>query len=124
MHCAVAASQDHETAVSRERELLREIDILKERLDASQRAWNATRTELEERESRFSRHDAQVREYETSCRTMEQTSRAFKEQLAGLLSDSFTSVEPYEEQIRERVTALVRANSDKTAVSCKLNVNY
>ena len=97
--------------------MLREIDLLKERLDASQRAWNATRTELEERAARFSRNDAQVREYETSCRTLEQTQRAFKEQLASMLTDSYVTVEPYEEQIRERVTQLVRASSDKTAVS-------
>ena len=65
--------QDNEAAVGRERELLREIDLLKERLDASQRAWNATRTELEERASRFSRNDVQVREYETTVRTLEQS---------------------------------------------------
>ena len=111
------SAQEHDAAASRERELLREIDLLKERLDASQRAWNATRTELEERAARFSRNDAQVREYETSCRTLEQTQRAFKEQLASMLTDSYVTVEPYEEQIRERVTQLVRASSDKTAVS-------
>ena len=76
LHClgdVIDRFQDNDAWVSRERELLREIDLLKERLDASQRAWNATRVELEERESRFSRNDVQVREYETTVRTLEQS---------------------------------------------------
>ena len=43
--------------------------------------------------------------------------RSFKEQVAALLSDSYVTVEPYEEQIRERLAALVRSTSDRKSVS-------
>ena len=62
-------------AISRQRDLEREIDILKERLDASQRAWNATRTELEEREARFGRSESQLKEFEIQTRTVDQSFR-------------------------------------------------
>ena len=68
-------TQERELAVSRQRDYEREIDILKERLDASQRAWNATRTELEEREARFGRSETQLKEFEIQSRTAEQTFR-------------------------------------------------
>ena len=43
--------------------------------------------------------------------------RSFKECLSRMLSDSRVSVEPYEEQIRERVEATIIALHDKTAVN-------
>ena len=45
-------------------EMEHEVSVLRERLDANQRAWDATRSELEERESRHSRMDLKIREFE------------------------------------------------------------
>ena len=68
-------SQERDTAVARESELVRELDMLKERLEGSQRAWSATRAELEEREGRFARTEVQAREFETTIRGIEASYR-------------------------------------------------
>lgn len=95
----------------------REVELLRERLDASQRAWNATRAELEEREGRFAHSESKLREFELSHRTVDHSFRAFKEQVATVLSDSYVTVQPYEDEIREKLSALVRSSTDRKAVS-------
>ena len=109
--------QERDSAVAKENELRREIDMLKERLESSQRAWQATRRELEEKESRFYSVESKAKETELFVRNSEMQLRSFKEQLAGLLSDPSFVVEPYEEQIRERIRALMTDYKDRRAVS-------
>ena len=103
--------------MAKENELRREIDMLKERLESSQRAWQATRRELEEKESRYYSVESKAKETELFVRNSEMQLRSFKEQLAGLLSDPSLVVEPYEEQIRERIRALMTDYKDRRAVS-------
>ena len=43
--------------------------------------------------------------------------RAFKESLAGLLTDACCVVEPYEDQIRDRISYIMSSGKDKIAVS-------
>lgn len=110
-------NQERDSAINRQRELEHEIELLKERLDASQRAWSATKRELDERESRFSAADREIRDRAMVVRNVETQYRSFKETIASLLSDSFHSIEPTEEMIRDRLTNLTLAIRDKTAVS-------
>ena len=114
--------QERDSAVAKENELRREIDMLKERLESSQRAWQATRRELEEKESRFYSVESKAKETELFVRNSEMQLRSFKEQLAGLLSDPSFVVEPYEEQIRERIRALMTDYKDRRAVSLDPNI--
>ena len=86
---------------------------MNERVDSMQRAWNNARRELEEQEGRM----RGAQDLEVIAKTSEQTSRIFKESLASLLSDSYCTVEPYEERIRERITSLMHNLRDKSAVS-------
>ncbi len=109
--------QERDSAVAKESELRRELELLKERLESSQRAWQSTRRELEERESRFLSIESKAKETELFVRNSELQLRSFKEQLAGLLSDQTYVVEPYEDQIRERVRTLMTDYRDRLAVS-------
>ena len=103
--------------MARETELRREIDMLKERLESSQRAWQATRRELEDKETRFYSVESKAKENELFVRNSEMQLRSFKEQLAGLLSDPSFVVEPNEEQIRERIRSFTTYYKDRLAVS-------
>jgi len=91
--------------------------MLKERLDASQRAWSATKRELDERESRFSSADRENRDRAMMVRNVESKYITFKDTLSQILSDSFHAIEPNEEIIRDRVSNMVLQLRDKTAVS-------
>jgi hypothetical protein len=91
--------------------------MLKERLDASQRAWSSTKRELDERESRFSLADRENRDRSMMLRNIETTYLSFKETLSQLLSDDYHSIEPSEELIRDRVANFALQIRDKTAVS-------
>lgn len=96
----------------KQEDLQKEVEMLKERLEASQRAWSSMRKELE---------DQRLQQHQDFDRTLinqsvEGQHRAFKECLASLLSDGFVAVEPYEEVIRERVQNLVLGIRDKNGV--------
>jgi len=100
-------------AERRQKELESELETLKERLDASQRAWSAMRKELADEKSQRA---AEV-DRDRLAMAAEQQAKSFKECLARMLSDSVVSVKPYEEQIRERVEMTIITLHDKTAVS-------
>jgi len=97
------------------------VDTLKDRLDASQRAWSAMRRELEEQKSQR----AGEVDRERLIVAAEVQSKAFKECLARMLSDGSVTVEPYEEMIRERLQAKLIELQDKSAVRLfSLNTHY
>lgn len=102
---------ERDTAMSRQEDLLKEIDVLKERLEASQRAWSSMRNELEEQRQQV-HHDV---DRALINQSIEGQHKAFKECLAQLLSDGYVMVEPYEETIRERIQNLVLGLRDKNA---------
>ena len=97
----------------RQRELEREIDILKERVEASQRAWAATKRDLDNMTLREHEYHNQ----EVTWRTEETASKSFKESLANLLSDGYQNLEPYEEAIKDRIKNLLLSLRDKAAVN-------
>jgi len=107
-HC-----QERDNATARQRELESEVESVKDRLEASQRAWSAMRRELDEQKSVRA---AEVDRDRLAAAAEGQT-KAFKECLARMLSDGCIVVEPFEEMIRERVQVLIIALQDKSAVS-------
>jgi len=96
--------KDRDNSLARQRELEREIELLKERLDASQAGWAEARSNLEDRE----RQAAEC----GSARL-----QAFQRSLAELLSDSCIIVEANEDHIMQSLRELLYATRDKTAVS-------
>jgi len=90
-----------------------ELEQIKDRLEASQRAWSAMRRELEDRKSQRSVEA----DRERLSTAVEAQAKAFKECLARMLSDGCVTVEPYEEIIRERLQDLILSTQQKSAVS-------
>jgi coenzyme F420-reducing hydrogenase beta subunit len=111
LRCLITA-QERDAAVGRQKELLAEIDSLKDQLDASRHAWSTMRRELDEQKQQ---HRADV-DRENLAQATEMQSRAFKDCLAKMLSDGAVVVEPYEEVIRERVQNLVMSVHEKNKV--------
>jgi DNA gyrase/topoisomerase IV subunit A len=116
--CPITA-QERDAAVGRQKELLAEIDSLKDQLDASRHAWSSMRRELDEQKQQ---HRADV-DHGNLAQATEMQSRAFKECLARMLSEGALVVEPYEEVIRERVQTLVISLHDKNKVRFR-NLSY
>ena len=106
--------------MARERELEHEITMLKERLDASQRAWSSTKRELDDKESHFVSADRGNRDQAAMLRNIETKYLSFKETLSQLLSDDYHSIEPSEELIRDRVANMALLIRDKTGVSVQV----
>jgi len=90
--------------LARQRELEREVELLKERLDTSQAGWAAARSSLEDRERQAADCEAA-------------RLHAFEHSLAELLSDTCEVVEASEQGIVQRLHQVLSAIRDKTAVS-------
>ena len=50
--------------------------------------------------------------------------RAFKESLAGLLSEACCVVEPHDDQIRDRISYIMSSAKDKIAVSRQYKIDF
>jgi len=100
----VLLAKDRDNSLARQRELEREIELLKERLDASQAGWAEARSSTEERER-------QAAEFGTA------QLQAFLRSLAELLSDSCVVVDAGEGHIMQRLRELLYDIRNKTAVS-------
>ncbi|XP_070577183.1 coiled-coil domain-containing protein 170-like isoform X4 [Ptychodera flava] len=97
---------ERDAAVIRKNELEREVQILRDRIDANQKAWNTTRQELEHRDNRASTMVHELKTHQYNAQVAETTLRAFKESLASLLSDGGSLCDDSEEAIKERVRLL------------------
>ena len=111
------SNQERDNALATVRDSEREIELLKERFESTQRAWTATKQELENRDTHYSSVDREIRESQIAVRNAELQYKSFKESLAALLSDSYSACEPYEESIRERIKNFMLHGKDKGAVS-------
>jgi len=90
--------------LARQHELEREVELLKQRLDASQAGWMEARSNLEDRERQAAECDATQLQ-------------AFQRTVAKMLSDSCVIVDASERDILQRIDELICAIRDKTAVS-------
>ena len=97
--------------------LEREIDTLKERISNIQTAWQASKSELQTKEAKFSDHTTVMKQLEHQALFEKNCLIAFKEQIASLLSDGFVKVDANEEQIREKVKLLMTSSKDRGLVS-------
>jgi len=102
--------------VGRQKELESELESVKDRLDASQRAWSAMRRELEEQKSQR----AVEIDRERFVSAVETQAKSFKECLSRLLSDGRVTVEPYEEMITQRLQEIILTLQQKSAVRTQL----
>lgn len=97
---------DRENAVAARNDHQREIELLKERLEANQRSLDATRAELDLRNNRLSTLDREVRTTSHSVHTAATSFGLFREQLANLLGTVYESMDSSEERIKEGVRRL------------------
>lgn len=96
----------------------REVDVIKERLDAAQRAASAGRSELDMREERLNRKEREFRSTMHDIQTTRTQISLFREQLASILSDVDDSVLDWsEEAIRNRIASLKSRNLEMVSVS-------
>ncbi|XP_070180437.1 coiled-coil domain-containing protein 170-like isoform X2 [Littorina saxatilis] len=97
---------ERDNALGSRRDMEREIVLLKERLDANQRALDATKAELDLRENRLTTLDREMRVNTHSVHTAASQFQLFREQLANLLSTAFESMDSSEESLKEAVKRL------------------
>ncbi|XP_005089149.1 coiled-coil domain-containing protein 170 [Aplysia californica] len=94
---------ERDNAVAVKRDLEREIELLRERVDAGQRSLEATKGELALCNDRFSTMERNYRESSHSVHTSGTQFKLFRDQIANLLSTAFNDVVPTEECIKECV---------------------
>ncbi|ESO87729.1 hypothetical protein LOTGIDRAFT_127327, partial [Lottia gigantea] len=104
--------QERDNALAARRDMEREVEVVKERLEANQRALDATRNELELREGRLNHLDREYRETTNNTRSTTSQFNLFKEQLANILSNSYTNVPPSEDLIRDSILNLAQNNKE------------
>ncbi|XP_002738131.1 coiled-coil domain-containing protein 170-like isoform X2 [Saccoglossus kowalevskii] len=104
---------ERDSAMMRKNELEREVQLLKERMEANRRAWESTRMELEHRDTRVSALDHDLKTHQYNAQVAEASLRSLKESLAALLGDSFMSYD--EESIKEKVRQLHLSVREKDA---------
>ncbi|KAK3799203.1 hypothetical protein RRG08_054331 [Elysia crispata] len=99
---------ERDTAVGSRMELEREIGLLKERLQASNHALEATKAELDMREQRSSTIERELRATSTHVRTTSTQFDLFREQLANILSATFDNMTPTEQCLKDTVQRLAQ----------------
>ncbi|XP_078000196.1 coiled-coil domain-containing protein 170-like isoform X2 [Glandiceps talaboti] len=106
---------ERDSSILRRNELEREVQLLKERINANQRAWDSTRMELEQRDTRVTSMDRELKNHQYNAQVAMTTLKAFKESLATILSDSYFVCSDSEDAIKERVTQLQVKDHQKYA---------
>ena len=109
--------QERDVERSARHELEREIEVLKERLDGSQRALEATQSELSLRDSRLSELEREIRTSVHSVHNQSTQHTLFREQLSRLLSDLDGSGYASEDDLRRKIENIVLINRDYRGVS-------
>ncbi|KAL8611121.1 hypothetical protein ACOMHN_064411 [Nucella lapillus] len=97
---------DRENAVKARMEMEREVDMLKERLDAGQRMLDATNAELQLRGDRLASVEHEMRVSSHSVHSSATAFQLFREQLANLLGTTYELIDPSEECLKEAVRKL------------------
>ncbi|XP_041353054.1 coiled-coil domain-containing protein 170-like [Gigantopelta aegis] len=103
---------ERDNALAGKRDMEREIDIMKERLNATQRSLEATQQELELRQGRLSHLDREVRETSHNVHSTATQYSLFREQIAALLSNAYTAVHPSEDSIKDAVRNMMHNNKE------------
>ena len=105
--------KERDDALQSRIDLEREIDVLRNRHDHIQRQYENARSELENYLEKAQQHERDCRETSYFAKNASTQFTTFKEQLASLLGDGYTSVQPLEDEIKKHVEYLKDANKDK-----------
>ncbi|CAF1686323.1 unnamed protein product [Rotaria magnacalcarata] len=108
-----AALHDKET-------IKQELETVKSRLDSVQKAWQNTRSELDQRENRFTSHELHLKQLENDSLYNKSCLDAFKQQVSQLLSDGYVKVEPKEDEIKEKIHLLMQSSKDRGIIITNL----
>ncbi|XP_076463456.1 coiled-coil domain-containing protein 170-like [Babylonia areolata] len=97
---------ERDNAVQSRLELEREVEMMRDRLDASQRMLDTTNAELEMRGGRLASLEHEMRVTSHSVHSSATAFQLFREQLANLLGTAYEHMEPSEESLKEAVRKL------------------
>ncbi|OWF37113.1 coiled-coil domain-containing protein 170-like [Mizuhopecten yessoensis] len=103
---------ERDEALSTRNTYEREIELLKERLEASHKSVEATRRELDLRETRISSLDREYRSHHHDVHVISTQLGTFKEKLAAILSTPDYRLEMSEEAIIERIKIIYQENCE------------
>lgn len=109
--------KERDSALTTKSVLEKEIDTLKDRMNNIQTAWQATRSELETKEGKYSAVDANLKQLEYDALFAKNCLNALKDQVATLLSDGYVKVDANEDQIKEKIKLLMTSSKDRGLVS-------
>lgn len=112
--------QERDNALASKHDLMREIELLRDRLDAGQKTIDATKEELILVNNRFSNMDRNYRETSHTVHVSGTALKLFREQLANVLSAVFNDVTPSEECIKD---CIIRLSKDKREVDLRIEQN-
>ena len=97
--------------------LEKEIETLKDRLNNIQTAWQASRTELETKEGKYSSIEVNMKQIEYDALYAKNSFMNFKEEIAKLLCDGKVKVEAKESDIIEKIKNLMLSTKERGLVS-------
>ncbi|XP_066279979.1 coiled-coil domain-containing protein 170-like isoform X2 [Branchiostoma lanceolatum] len=113
---------DREEAIRSKEALVRENQLLRERIESSEKAWKSTRDELEHREGRVQTMDEKLRTSQYTAKAAQTQLDTFKQAIASLLSDGHHIVHEREDDIKDRIRAIMGSSRDKQAESEMLDL--
>ncbi|XP_033632699.1 coiled-coil domain-containing protein 170-like isoform X1 [Asterias rubens] len=111
---------ERDAALQIRNELERENSLLKERMNASRRAWDSTQHELNDHENKMTSLGKEAKELKYEADVAKSELKSFRESLALLLSrgNSLSSCDTREDSIKERIKQLqIDASENSTHVS-------
>ncbi|MGH0151118.1 UNVERIFIED_CONTAM: hypothetical protein FKN15_037788 [Acipenser sinensis] len=111
--------QELENTILAKRSLERENRALQERLEASRRAWEASKLELGTLEKQSKELDGSLRSSLCEAKSNQSLLQAFKEELAALLSGRSGTVHPTEEAIKERIQEICSSRESQKEMEVK-----
>ena len=113
----IYSKKERDASLSTKAVLEKEIDTLKERLANIQTAWQASKTDLDKKESTTNTQSAAIKQLEYDLLFTKNCLGAFKDQVSALLSDGFVKVDANEDQIKEKIKLLMTSSKDRGLVT-------
>jgi chromosome segregation ATPase len=118
-----ALKAERDTALTTKSMLEKELEVHKERIISIQTAWQASRVELEAKDTELAGHNANLKQFENDALFYKNCLNSLKEQVATLLSDGFVKVDANEDQIKEKVKLLMTSSKDRGLVRVQTQQN-
>ena len=84
-----------------------DVENLKNKLAKAQDVWLDTQKELDAKNERYAKYDAEIKDIEEATAQGVKKLKSFKETLAVILSDDYVTCCPLEEEIKEKIKLLM-----------------